>query len=251
MDHGALECSHEKIIKMFPGRVSGGGGGRKRAGVLSGMIIWNVLVLILLVLAVCVQGRGGAVPSDTSSNLALRRLTREITKKDKPDADTPVTNPTEDPRKPAGDPAPGPQAPQAIDPKVPKDSQPAPKSSGDSEKKEGGEGGKEGGGDAQVNPENKSGNTNTTTKVDAGNGSSPHIPGMSSEAVLRGFYVFVGIGAIILIYIVIKLARLRKRRAPGKYRVLSHTDDQEMFPLAAGEGEDEEIFNAAHHQLRK
>lgn len=45
--------------------------------------------------------------------------------------------------------------------------------------------------------------------------------------------------------------RLRKRRAAGKYRVLSHSDDQEMFPLAAGEGDDEEIFNAAHHQSRK
>ncbi|KAG0730062.1 hypothetical protein GWK47_029078 [Chionoecetes opilio] len=74
---------------------------------------------------------------------------------------------------------------------------------------------------------------------------------MSTEAVLRGFYVFAGIGAILLAYIIIKLVRIRNRRAPGKYRVLSHADDQEMFPLAAGDGEDEEIFNAAHHQLRK
>ncbi|XP_071530806.1 uncharacterized protein [Panulirus ornatus] len=76
----------------------------------------------------------------------------------------------------------------------------------------------------------------------------PAPKGISSEAVLRGFYVFVGVGTIVLLYIVIKLLRLRRRRATRKYRVLSHNDDQEMFPLAADDGDDEEIYNAADHQ---
>ncbi|KAK7082376.1 hypothetical protein SK128_007078 [Halocaridina rubra] len=75
--------------------------------------------------------------------------------------------------------------------------------------------------------------------------------GLSPDALFRLFYVFVGVGVIILIYILIKLLRLRRRRALRKYRVLAHTDDQEMFPLAADDGEDEEIFNAADHQTQK
>lgn len=84
-----------------------------------------------------------------------------------------------------------------------------------------------------------------------------HLPmaglkGLSYDAILRGFYVFVGIGAIVLLYIVIKLVRLRRRRATRKYRVLpQHSDDQEMFPLAADDGDDEEIYNAADHQTVK
>ncbi|KAK8720393.1 hypothetical protein OTU49_013355, partial [Cherax quadricarinatus] len=77
------------------------------------------------------------------------------------------------------------------------------------------------------------------------------LKGISPEAVLRGFYVFVGVGTIVLLYILVKLLRLRRRRATRKYRVLSHSDDQEMFPLAADDGDDEEIYNAADHQTLK
>ncbi|XP_042238803.1 uncharacterized protein LOC121877235 [Homarus americanus] len=77
------------------------------------------------------------------------------------------------------------------------------------------------------------------------------LKGISSGAVLRGFYVFVAVGTFVLVCIVIKLLRLRRRRASRKYRVLSHNDDQEMFPLAADDGDDEEIFNAADHQTLK
>ncbi|KAK4320999.1 hypothetical protein Pmani_008166 [Petrolisthes manimaculis] len=72
--------------------------------------------------------------------------------------------------------------------------------------------------------------------------------GLSPDAMLRGFYVFIGIGTIVLVYIAIKFVRLRRRRAPQKYGLLSHTEDQEMFPLAADDGDDEEIYNASDHQ---
>lgn len=47
-------------------------------------------------------------------------------------------------------------------------------------------------------------------------------------------------------------SRLRRRRAPQKYGLLSHMEDQEMFPLAADDGDDEEIYNATdhHHTLK-
>ncbi|XP_045122108.1 membrane protein FAM174A-like isoform X2 [Portunus trituberculatus] len=232
MDHRAIECRHKKSIEMFPAtQVLGsgrGGGGRKRTEVLSGMIVWNVLVLVLLVLAVCVQGV--VSPSDTSSHLVLRRSPQaESVKEDgvaipqlEKSADQPTLVPQSDPGGDSGPPQVSKATPKPI--KKPK--------GGKEETQEG----KEGSGNKPPAPENK--DTSNTTKGDG-------------EAVLRGFYVFVGICVIVLIYIVIKLIRLRRRRAPGKYRVLSHTDDQEMFPLAAGEGEDEEIFNAAHHQPRK
>ncbi|KAK3855782.1 hypothetical protein Pcinc_037837 [Petrolisthes cinctipes] len=72
--------------------------------------------------------------------------------------------------------------------------------------------------------------------------------GLSPDAMMRGFYVFIGIGTIVLVYIAIKFVRLRRRRAPQKYGLLSHTEDQEMFPLAADDGDDEEIYNASDHQ---
>uniref|UniRef100_A0A0P4VYS9 Uncharacterized protein n=2 Tax=Scylla olivacea TaxID=85551 RepID=A0A0P4VYS9_SCYOL len=247
MDHRSIECRHKKMIKMFPAtQVLGGGssGGRKRTEVLSGMIVWNVLVLVLLVLAVCVQGRGGGSPSDTPSHLAVRRSPQgESVKKE--GVGTPELE------KSADQPKLMPQSAQGSDSGEPQISKTTPKSiEKPEEKKEETQEGKGGSGDIPPVSENKDGNN--TIKEDGGGGMlESHIPTMSTEAVLRGFYVFVGICVIVLIYIVIKLIRLRRRRAPGKYRVLSHTDDQEMFPLAAGEGEDEEIFNAAHHQPRK
>ncbi|XP_068239047.1 uncharacterized protein [Palaemon carinicauda] len=75
--------------------------------------------------------------------------------------------------------------------------------------------------------------------------------GLKPDAILRLFYVFVFVGVIVLIYILIKFLRFRRKRATRKYRVLSHTDEQEMFPLAADDGDDEEIFNAADHQTLK
>lgn len=243
MDHRAIECRHKKVTKMFPA-TQVLGGGRKRTEVLSGMIVWNVLVLVLLVLAVCVQGRGSATPSDTSSHLVLRRSPQgESVKKDgvgSPELEKSAAQPTITP-----------QSAQDGNSGEPQVSKATPKSTEKpEEKKEETQEGKGGSGDTPPVPENKDGNN--TTKEDREEGLlHSHISSMSTEAVLRGFYVFVGICVIVLIYIVIKLIRLRRRRAPGKYRVLSHTDDQEMFPLAAGEGEDEEIFNAAHHQPRK
>ncbi|CAL4183708.1 unnamed protein product [Meganyctiphanes norvegica] len=80
------------------------------------------------------------------------------------------------------------------------------------------------------------------------------LPGVkiNSGALLRGFYVLMVLGLMVLIYVAIKTLRHRRRRSTRKYRPLPRGgDDQEMFPLAADDGDDEEIFNAAEHQGQK
>lgn len=136
------------------------GGGRKRTEVLSGMIVWNVLVLVLLVLAVCVQGRGGATPSDTSSHLVLRRSPQgESVKKDgvgSPELEKSAAQPTITP-----------QSAQDGDSGEPQVSKATPKSTEKpEEKKEETQEGKGGSGDTPPVPENKDGNN--TTKEDHG-----------------------------------------------------------------------------------
>ena len=160
MDHRSIDCKHKKIIKMFPATKVLGGGGRKRTEVLSGMIVWNVLVLVLLVLAVCVQGRGGVNPSDTSSHLVVRRSPEgESVKKE--GVGTPLLE------KSADQPTPLPQSAQGGDSGASQVSKATTKTI---ERPEGGteetQEGKEGSGDKPPVLENK--DVNNTTKEDGG-----------------------------------------------------------------------------------
>lgn len=199
MDLRSPEWIQSKAVKMLPatkGSGSGRGVTRKQTEVLSGMIVWNVLLLVLLVLTVCVQGEGGAAPPNLSPHQELRRSAKsETVKKEEagsPEAAKPVEKPT--------------LPPQSAESNVslqPKDFQATPRSNEEESEEKSGE---KGDGETQPIPENKGGNANATTKNDAGLLPS-HLPNMSTDAVLRGFYVFVGIGAIILVYIVIKMAR--------------------------------------------
>lgn len=102
--------------------------------------------------------------------------------------------------------------------------------------------------DKATNVQVSTGNVNGDA-VDDEQGLSPG--GINPDAALRLFYVCVVIGVIVLIYILIKFLRFRRKRSTRKYRVLAHSDEQEMFPLAADDGDDEEIFNAADHQTLK
>ncbi|KAB7495268.1 hypothetical protein Anas_07814 [Armadillidium nasatum] len=76
------------------------------------------------------------------------------------------------------------------------------------------------------------------------------IKGIKTDAVFRGFYVVLGIGCIFLLYMAVKTLRLKRHRAINRYKIIAtKSEDQEsFFPLAADEGEDEEIFNASSNR---
>ena len=156
---------HEKLVKMLPAtQVLGvGGGRRKRTDVLSGMIVWNLLVLVLLVMAVCVQGRGGAIPSNTSAHLALRRSTQDKNVKEAGVGSLQAA-------KSAGNPTLSPQSSQNSDSVPLQDSKTTPKNAGRPEEKGGGEGeaSQGGGGVTQPISENKAGNANSTSNENSG-----------------------------------------------------------------------------------
>lgn len=63
---------------------------------------------------------------------------------------------------------------------------------------------------------------------------------IGTGAVIRGFYVFVGLGAIVVMYIVVRTIRLkRKKTTVRKYGVLANREDVEMTPLGAEDDEEE------------
>ncbi|KAJ9575884.1 hypothetical protein L9F63_007250 [Diploptera punctata] len=63
---------------------------------------------------------------------------------------------------------------------------------------------------------------------------------IGTGAVIRGFYVFVGLGAIVVMYIVVRTIRLkRKKTTVRKYGVLTNREDVEMTPLGAEDEEEE------------
>ncbi|XP_076066407.1 uncharacterized protein LOC143039919 [Oratosquilla oratoria] len=106
--------------------------------------------------------------------------------------------------------------------------------------------GKNGNANAETNMNSKN-VTSANTKEPTATKTTASMEGpMHDGAFLRGFYVFVGIGVIVIIFFVVKGLRLRQHRAARRYKVLPYRDDQEMFPLAADDDDDddEEIFNA-------
>ncbi|PSN33862.1 hypothetical protein C0J52_18857 [Blattella germanica] len=67
-----------------------------------------------------------------------------------------------------------------------------------------------------------------------------NIRNIGTGAVVRGFYVFVGLGAIVVMYIVVRTIRLkRKKTTIRKYGVLANQEDVEMTPLGAEDEDDE------------
>ncbi|XP_067001999.2 protein FAM174C [Anabrus simplex] len=80
-------------------------------------------------------------------------------------------------------------------------------------------------------------------------GHMPHDAKLSPGAVLRGFYVFVGLGAIVVMYIVVRTIRLRRKKTTvRKYGILASREDVEMTPLGAeDEDEDTTLFDVNSH----
>jgi hypothetical protein len=68
---------------------------------------------------------------------------------------------------------------------------------------------------------------------------------ISTGAFIRAFYVFVGLGAIIVMYIVVRTVRLRRKKtAVRKYGILASREDVELTPLGAeDEDEDTALFD--------
>jgi len=94
-------------------------------------------------------------------------------------------------------------------------------------------------------------NVNATTEMPQRSGSissstiqesvQPVRKSISTGAFIRAFYVFVGLGAIIVMYIVVRTVRLRRKKtAVRKYGVLASREDVELTPLGI-EDEDEDM----------
>ncbi|GLH16533.1 Uncharacterized protein GBIM_20785 [Gryllus bimaculatus] len=68
-------------------------------------------------------------------------------------------------------------------------------------------------------------------------------------AALRGLYVFVGLSAVVMLYIAVKLIRLRRKKMRiRKYGLIANADDVEMTPLGADDDdEDTTLFDAHNH----
>ncbi|PNF35494.1 hypothetical protein B7P43_G04122 [Cryptotermes secundus] len=75
---------------------------------------------------------------------------------------------------------------------------------------------------------------------------------ISTGAFVRAFYVFVGVGAIVVMYIVVRTVRLRRRKsAVRKYGILASREDVELTPLGAEEEEeDTTLFEMSSHRSR-
>lgn len=150
----------QKVSKMLPATKGSGrscGVSRKQTEVLSGMIVWNVLLLALLVLAVCVQGEGGAAPSNVSPHLEHRRA---AVKKDGA-VSSDIANSAEKPTLPS-------QTTKSNVSLQPKDTLGTENSSEEDSEEKNEDGTRGGGGETQPTPENKGSNANTTTKDGAG-----------------------------------------------------------------------------------
>lgn len=75
---------------------------------------------------------------------------------------------------------------------------------------------------------------------------------ISTGAFIRAFYVFVGVGAIVVMYIVVRTVRLRRKKSTvRKYGILASREDVEMTPLGAeDEEEDMTLFEMSSHRSR-
>lgn len=75
-----------------------------------------------------------------------------------------------------------------------------------------------------------------------------HSTSLNSGALLRGFYVFVGLTTLALAYMVFRSFRLNKSRTQmvRKYGVLAHKQDMEMRPLPLDEDDEDDttVFDA-------
>ncbi|XP_071444235.1 membrane protein FAM174A [Hetaerina americana] len=68
-------------------------------------------------------------------------------------------------------------------------------------------------------------------------------------ALLRGFYVFLGLSVIVIMYFTVRAIRLgRKKTKVKKYGILASREDLEMTPLGVDdEEEDNTIFDLSSH----
>lgn len=152
-----IQCKAVKMLTSTKGSSRGKGITRKQTEVLSGMIVWNVLLLVLM-LTVCVQGEGGAASSNLSSHRELRRSAKSDTFKKEGAGNLEATKPVEKTTLP-------PQSLESNMSSLRKDSHVMPNSSEEESKEKNGEKGDE---ETHPIPENNSGNANATTKNDAG-----------------------------------------------------------------------------------
>ncbi|KAK2578155.1 hypothetical protein KPH14_001351 [Odynerus spinipes] len=94
------------------------------------------------------------------------------------------------------------------------------------------------------------GTVQTTTVASKEHTAEGHLASLNSGALLRGFYVFVGLGILVMAYMVFRRSRLSKPRAQmvRKYGILAHRQDVEMRPLPLEEEDDEDttVFDASN-----
>ncbi|XP_008546918.1 uncharacterized protein LOC103570823 [Microplitis demolitor] len=78
---------------------------------------------------------------------------------------------------------------------------------------------------------------------------SGHVPTLDSGAMMRAFYVFLGLSVIGVAYLVFRSTRLRKSPAQmvRKYGILANKQDIEMRPLPLDEEDDDDnvVFDAS------
>ncbi|GAB6032388.1 hypothetical protein CHUAL_011027 [Chamberlinius hualienensis] len=74
----------------------------------------------------------------------------------------------------------------------------------------------------------------------------------NNGAVLRAFYVVVGVTAIVIVYFVVRSVRLRRKRSKTrKYGITGKNLDLEMTPLDQDDEEDDlTVFEAPKHNKR-
>ncbi|KAG7211357.1 hypothetical protein KM043_010647 [Ampulex compressa] len=91
---------------------------------------------------------------------------------------------------------------------------------------------------------------NKTAQIPKEHVGEGHPTVLNSGALVRGFYVFVGLSILVVAYIVFRSFRLSKTRAQmvRKYGVLAHRQDVEMRPLPLDEEDDEDttVFDASN-----
>lgn len=94
---------------------------------------------------------------------------------------------------------------------------------------------------------NKTAQNRDTQKKHVG---EEHATSLNTGALMRGFYVFVGLSVLVMAYIVFRSFRFNKTRAQmvRKYGVLAHRQDVEMRPLPLDEEDDEDttVFDASN-----
>ncbi|XP_026476387.1 uncharacterized membrane protein C19orf24 homolog [Ctenocephalides felis] len=77
---------------------------------------------------------------------------------------------------------------------------------------------------------------------------------LNSGAVLRGFYLLIGLSILVVLYLAYRGLRLRRSRIERRYGTNKTNDTQELTPLPVGiiaddedsDGEDQTIFELQH-----